>query len=482
MRFIPAEKLQPGMVLARDILSCSQAHMLRSGVTLTSEYVKFIRNNGYMGAYILDGITDDVQIAETIPLATFEDGVNALRTENIGRAIDVAKKIVDEITSIANISVDLLDLRSYDDYTFHHSINVAIYATIVGKKMGLTYDELVLLCQAGLFHDLGKSKVPIEILNKPGRLEDEEYEIIKKHPKMAFDMLSDNFMISPMVKQAVLMHHENENGSGYPLGREGSQIPVFAKILHAVDVYDALTSKRPYKEPYAPVDAFEYLWGGMGILFDEKVVNTIVNVIPAYPPGTDIKFSNGESAVVVDHTDDVLRPVVRILPKGEKVDLSWDPRYDNVYITESGITPPDYAGEITALNEARQSVRAPRIRIMIIDDAKLNRMQLQNAIGNDYEYIMMESGVEAINYIAANRAPDLIIMDVEMPVLNGIQTAQAMRFKGFTDIPIMFVTNSSDRNTVIKCREVGAIDYIKKPAKPIYIKERVEIALKHQRE
>jgi len=477
MRFVPAKSLTPGMVLGRDILSPNQNRMLRYGVTLTKEYIAYIINNGYMGAYIQDELTDDIEIPETISMATFEKSVNAVKSEDIGKIVDVAGYIVDEISSMRHLSVDLIDLRSYDDYTFHHSVNVAVYATVIGKKLGLSDVSLTQLCQAGLCHDLGKVNIPIEVLNKPGKLSDEEYDIIKNHPKKAFDMLSSHIEVSPFVRQAVLMHHENENGSGYPLGREGGQIPLFAKILHVADVYDALTSKRAYKEPYAPIDAFSYLMGGVGRLFDKEIVETLTTTIPAFPAGIEVGLSNGEHGVVIEHTDDTMRPVIRLIPSGERIDLSWDPRYDEVYISESGVMALENGVGIEELNENRQAVRELKKTIVIVDDAKMSRMQATQAITGDYKLLSMETGIELLNYMSDHSAPDLVIMDVELPMMSGIDTVKKMRQKGFLYTPVMFFSANKDKNTILQCKDVGAVDYVVKPAKPAYLNERVEIAL-----
>ena len=187
--------------------------------------------------------------------------------------------------------------------------------------MGFSADKLKELCIAGMFHDMGKLEVPAEILNKPSKLTTEEYDIIKKHPQKSYDLLADRFEISSNVRMGVLCHHENEDGSGYPRGLTGDKINIFAKILHVVDVYDALTSKRSYKKAYACSEALEYLMGGTATLFDEKVVDVFMKYVPIYPKGMQVLLSDGRKGVIVRNNHiSSLRPVVRMVV-GLDIDL-----------------------------------------------------------------------------------------------------------------------------------------------------------------
>lgn len=483
MRFAPVMSLEPGMILGKDIVNTRHNFMLKKGVALTDAYIQFLREKGYIGAYIVDEATKDIVVEDPISSTTLYAGVEAVESGKVDDIIKVATNIVSEVSALEHLSVDLLDLRSFDDYTYHHSVNVAVYAVAVGKYMGLADNNLTMLCQAGICHDLGKNRIPLSILNKPGRLTDEEFETIKSHPQMSYDILYNNPEISALVRQAVLCHHENENGSGYPLGKEGKQIPLLAKIIHAVDVYDALTSKRPYKDPYAPVDAFDYLVGGCGILFDQSVVEAMQHVIPMYPPGVDVLLSNGENAVVVSQTSDFRRPIVRIIEKKIDVNLKTDEKYKEVFIASSGILPLDYVGTITELNESRLKAPTKLATILIVDDSVISLKQTEAALKSDkYKILTLQSGTAAINYIRAKGKPDVLIIDIDMPVMNGIATVKSLRSQGLAGYPIIFLTAMSSAEVVLKCRDAGCADYIVKPAKPTYIKERVAFALDRNEE
>ncbi len=475
MRFVAVDELEPGMKLGRRIIAKKVACMLQKGVVLSEINIERLKTNGYLGAYIIDSISEDIEIGETVNEKTIEEGITAVSNADIGSIIEVSKEMVNDISKLDRISVDMLDLRSFDDYTYHHSVNVAVYSVAVAAKMELPEEKIQEIAVAALCHDLGKTKIDPEIINKKGRLDDEEFEEIRRHPQYSYDMLYDNHLVSAAVRQAVICHHENENGSGYPGNREGDDIPLTAKIIHAVDVYDALTSRRSYKEPYAPVDALEYIIGGEGILFDKDVVEVMLKVIPAYPPGMDVILSNGQRAVVSAHTKMAMRPQVRIYDTGKDVDLSTDPDYSSVFISASGILLQE-SEKVDQLNEERGEA-AERKTVVVVDDSNISRGQTKAALQYEYNVVTLESGTACLNYVKAKGVPDLIIMDIEMPGMDGMTTVQKLKENADSEMKIMFLTAIADRDTVIRCRQVGAQDYVLKPVNPIYLRERVSIAI-----
>ncbi|MBQ7680182.1 MAG: response regulator [Butyrivibrio sp.] len=401
---------------------------------------------------------------------------------DVDALLSEARQLVEEMAKRESIAGDLLALQSYDEYTYRHSVNVAAYAVAVARYMGLSQEEQLQIAQAGVCHDLGKQKIAIEIINKPGRLTTEEYEEVKKHPQYSFDMLAGNDDVPDIVRQAVLYHHENENGTGYPQGKEGGEVSQMTRILHAVDVYDALINRRSYKRPYMPVEAFEYLMGGEGILFDEDVVEAMRKVIPSYPIATELELSTGQVAVVVGHTDDPLRPVIRITGDEDNIDLT-DPEYAALMIVSGGATNHGLTGRMEELNRNREAAGEKQVEVILVDDSYMSLQTTSMALAEDgYHLITLQSGLAAINYIKAKGAPDLVIMDIEMPVLNGVDTVAGIREMGYADLPVIFLTANRNRETVLKCIQVHAKDYITKPVRPIYLRERVAIALDASRE
>ncbi len=477
MNFIPANKLTPDMILARDIICNNGSHILKKGVRLTNEYITYLIGKGYMGAYVENPGSEDILVEESVSRETILNGIQAVEEQDIKGMIRSAHEIVYELTRRESISVDIMDLRSYDDYTYHHSVNVAIYSVAVGQYLGMPEDKLIHLCEAGLYHDLGKQRIPIDIINKPGRLSDEEFKEIKNHPKYSFDILFNEPEVPASVRQAVLCHHENENGSGYPNGLEGSQIPIMGKILHAVDVFDALISRRPYKKPYTSVEAFEYMTGGKDILFDKTVVEAMKKVIPAYPIATEVRLSNGKNAVVVEHTGDPLRPIVKIVELYLYLDLSAEKNKD-LFIESGGTYNINDSRAVQNLNEDRMKIREKPVEIMIVDDSAVSLQGTGKILTEaGYKVISLQSGMAALNYLKEKKPPDLILMDVDMPKMSGIQTVSNMRKHGFPDLPVIFLTAMSDKDTVVNCISVKAKDYIIKPALPTYLLTRVAIAL-----
>lgn len=475
MRFVATQDLKPGMLLGKDIIRDAKLSMLKKGITLSDEYIKYFKENGYMGVYVLDEFSKGIDIEDTVRPEVFLEGIKAVQENNVGALVNTSVSIVQDVFEKKDLSVDLFDLRSFDDYTYHHSVNVAVYAVAVGRAMHLDNENIKYLSEAAIAHDLGKSKIPIEILNKHGKLTDEEYKIMQEHPVKSVEILNTTPYISAYVKQAVLMHHENENGSGYPLHKEGSEIPLLAKIIHAVDVYDALTSRRPYKDPYAPAKAYEYLEEGAGNLFDRKVLDAMETVIPAYPAGINIELSNGEKGIVASHTENLMRPKVKLLPDGKIVDLSTDENYSSVSIIYSGILQNDYAGAVEELNENRQR-RSMKKTIGIVGDV-VSASHINEAINNFYKTVVINSTEGLFNFLRDGEGVDLLIVDIDLKELKGISLILKLKEIVVDFPPFMVISSVMSREMVFSAMKAGASDYIVKPVKPAYLKERVDRAV-----
>lgn len=235
-----------------------------------------------------------------------------------------AHQLTWELSHRDGIQMNILDLKLYDDYTFHHSVSVAVQSLGIGIELGLEGDILQDLVLSGLMHDIGKVAVPKEILNKPGRLTAEEFRIMKSHPVNAGAYLLKKQLVSQNVYRGVSCHHEKWDGTGYPSGLSGGHIPLFGRILAVADVYDALTSHRPYRSPSPPSEVVEYIMGGVGTYFDETVVRAFLKRIVPYPVGCHVRLSNGMRGVVIRRAvEEPLRPTV-VADSGQVFDLMRD--------------------------------------------------------------------------------------------------------------------------------------------------------------
>ena len=320
MRYVKSEHLEKGMVLVYTLYDNNEKILLKANRKLTQNYINRIQQMEIMGLYVFE----DDEICEHIPTISEQTrlkAIKSLKKLNIDDCIFIANTIVEEIRECESMIVETINLSSYDNYTYVHSVNVDILSVILGVACGLRDDELRKLSQAALLHDIGKTCVPIEILNKPTALTEEEYTELKKHPRYGYNMLKDNYDVSSVTRNAILSHHENEDGSGYPRNLSSEQIHLFAKIIHIADVYDALTTKRVYKEVINPADALEYLMANADKMFDRNLVTVFMDYIAPYPLGVQVELSTGQKALVVKNNRKMLsRPIVR-LNNGTLIDL-----------------------------------------------------------------------------------------------------------------------------------------------------------------
>ncbi len=331
MRYIPINRLTPGMLLARPIMDEYNNFLLGTHSPLTLPQIQKLERRGFSGVYIEDDLSEDIFIEDTLPVELQRRSIEALQGGNPDVVLNVAKDIVNQLLSSKEICLDLRDLRSFDDYTYRHCVKVCTLSTVLGMRMRLKEDELVKLSAAALLHDMGKLMIDPKILNKPGKLTPEEYKNVKEHSRLSYELIKDRINISAATKVGVLFHHENEDGTGYPANLHGDKIHIFAKIIHVTDVYDALTSRRPYKDPIAISEAIEYLMGGCGTLFSQRVVEAFLKFVPVYPRGSIVRISDGREAIVVKNCTNPLRPVIRFMD-GSTVDLSADSNSWNLTI------------------------------------------------------------------------------------------------------------------------------------------------------
>ena len=321
MRYVSIDDLIPGMKLSQPLRDPSGRMLLGENCILTEHYLNKLISFGFGGIYIDDEWSRDVEVAPLISPQLKSDAMESVKKMDVDACVDVAKNIVDEMLNKGTFALDMTDLRTYDNYTYAHSVNVAVVSCIIGMGYRMSEKDMEGLVIAGLLHDLGKLLIPGEILNKKGRLTAEEFAIMKGHALKSYELLADRWEISTFVKTAVKFHHENIDGSGYPDGIKGDLHTSYIKILHVADVYDALVSKRPYKKPFSPHEVVEYMMGNCGTLFDKETVDVLLKYVSLYPKGTEVNLSDGRIALVIENSGEHnMRPIVRT-KDGEDIDL-----------------------------------------------------------------------------------------------------------------------------------------------------------------
>lgn len=363
MIIVQTEKLKEGMRLYSNVDSttwCDYVTLMPKGSVLTADKIALIREKGIKSVKIADSSDKDEEIyALPEELEKKEHIKNALTdldeifdsNDEIKELSQAAVEKVDRIAAdiINDISKDksflgnqMIALQNYDDYTYKHCLRVAMMAASVCDELEFPSEKTRDTVTAGLLHDIGKSNIDHEIIIKPGKLTNEEFDEIKKHPLIGYNILKQSGEYNENILSGVLFHQEKYDGSGYPTGLRGAKIPLIARILTICDVFDALTSNRPYRTPWSVAETEEYIFGSCGTHFDYNVTLAFLQAFNPYPLGTLVKLSDGRYGAVTAHNENVLRPTVTTRGEngGEILDLTND--FSLLTVSIEGI----YNGEI----------------------------------------------------------------------------------------------------------------------------------------
>ena len=313
-------QLKPGMKLDHPVVDRLGRNLVARGAKLDDYMIDSLLKLGIMSVYIQEG--EEEENPEQVPTSPeAEKNIERLRTEDRAKvtlSVSIRERVSTGIQFIYNnttseemdaIAIDISTLKTSDEYTFKHSVDVATISMIVAKQQGLSPEEVREIGVCGLLHDIGKTKIPNAILNKPGKLDDDEFALMRQHSTYSYNMIKDRAEFSPAVCLGVLQHH-----------------------LSVADIYDALVTERPYKKAYSQRDAVEMIMS-MTMELDITAMKSFLESMILYPVDSIVELSNGEQARVVKNIPHyILRPVVVGLTSGNVYNLGEDINCANIII------------------------------------------------------------------------------------------------------------------------------------------------------
>jgi putative nucleotidyltransferase with HDIG domain len=315
--------LKPEMELAKSIYY-RDCLVLKEGTSDLERYANSLKRLGIDYVYIEDSKSYGIEIPDAISEETRQMCKQVLRQTmedfatktviDIQEMSGAVNSIIDEILSNPDILISLSDLGAADEYTFTHSVSTTVYSLIIANKLGYNRSMLEKLGAGALLHDMGKILLDNKIINKIGKLEDEEFEHIKKHTILGYEALKKCVNLTELSRIISLYHHERMDGLGYPTGTPASELHEFSRIVAVADVYDALVSDRCYRRKWSANQAVNYLVEHAETQFDLKLVSVLIKQIAIYPNGSMVRLSDHTIGIVKEQNKDFpLRPFVRVV-------------------------------------------------------------------------------------------------------------------------------------------------------------------------
>ncbi len=341
MRKLHISSVRPGQITARTIFTESGSVLLGSGMELTERFIERLKRMGIDTIYIEDANTLDIIPEDVIHDDTRKEAVETVyktmtnlmdQPRLVGRCSipelgnsfrKIFGKIMGDLSTSQDVLVNLANLHVMDGYFFHHAVNVAVLAGVIGMAKGYNQSQMIELGIGALLFDIGMTQLPKELWNKKVELTEEERVRVSYHTEDGYNILRSQFNISLLSAHCALQHHERFNGSGYPRSLTDKNIHEYAQIVGLADVYDALISPRPFRKSFTPNEAIEYLFAAGNNFFDIELVKTFLNHIAIYPVATTVELNTGQTGVVskVDPTV-VHRPIIRIIQESDGTPLS----------------------------------------------------------------------------------------------------------------------------------------------------------------
>lgn len=320
----PISGLKPGMRLAKDVFTNDGRILLLKGFVIKPRYIQRLLAYKVDYVYVEEELVPVKKIDEEL---IYEDVYcnikSVMESARLDKPLDIKSlreivyELVRHILNDDTLFMALTGIRDIDNYTFLHSVDVCIYSVITAKALGMPIHEIRELALAAVLHDIGKCRIPPEILNKPGKLTDEEFFIMKHQSVYGMEIAEKTPDLTPSIPRIICQHHERWNGSGYPIGLKNYDIDRMARIISIADVYDALTANRVYRKRYMPHEAAEYIMSQTELYFDPNLLNTFINSIAIYPENIIVMLNTGEIARVLSSRRGLLsmRPVVSVITR-----------------------------------------------------------------------------------------------------------------------------------------------------------------------
>lgn len=317
------------MITAQSIYNPLGASYLTKGMELSPTYIERLEKAGFDGVTVTsldpklklappdDIVQEKTRISAIQNVATAFHSVEENGTFDPAPLQGISENILQDIIAQQKNLVQLTDIRLHDTYTFAHSVNVAILSSLLGVLLKLSREEQIKLTLGGLLHDIGKITVPYEILTKAGHLTDDEWSVMQGHPEAGRQRLKKMFPNDTLLSTIALQHHEHIDGSGYPNHLKGEQIHRYGRIVAIADVYDALTSVRPYKRAYTPSVAHRLMATCSPGHFDLNLLKLFFDNVAIYPVGTILKTQDGYAIVKKVEFGYTLTPVVCVFANRE---------------------------------------------------------------------------------------------------------------------------------------------------------------------
>lgn len=313
LNFKPNQQQRTDVDLKRICRKASAKPVYPDTVSVEEELIP-ARDNHHQSCERISNILDDVRCGRKLNIAAAEQAVNSM---------------IESILRNPDAYMWLSKLKNKDSYTYAHSIDACALAITFGRHLGLPRHELEQVAVGTLLFDIGKMKLPEELLDKPGRLTEQEFRLMQAHVDHSVQLMTDTRGISPTSIEVAYSHHERHNGSGYPRGLTSDQTSVFGKIAAIVDCYDAITSDRPYSEAVSPHEAIRSLYEWRNVDFQEEVVEQFIQCLGVYPTGTLVELNTGQVGIVLSQNRvRRLRPKVMLVLDASKSSYNIAPTLD----------------------------------------------------------------------------------------------------------------------------------------------------------